>query len=194
MAKRITPIDILKLICNNTVLQKLVYIKAFYTKGENISKVTGWYKSKNRGIYFHGKDEIGMNFIYHYGQLRIDDYRGNSRELIRKIEGDSISWDLRLDLSKALSIQRWEYPVEDHLYFLSIDPSKWLSGDLFIPKDNKEEVHILYQIGEISDKVEVHYFNTSTKTLEKALYNHLEDLEGHIFTLVPHKKIPQVTE
>lgn len=162
----------------------LAKIKSPYIK-DGASNIEGYYYSKfDDSLSFYGFDKIGWNLRQHHNCLRVRDYRDIFRSLVKVDEG---SYEIRLS-NEEIFPQGIDLPISiqgaDACKIMSINPLEWVPGDFF-QEDDGTILESIIGISITTENVRVVTFNPLTLESEVYTYQNMEELEDHIFTLIP---------
>lgn len=134
--------------------------------------------------YFYGDDKIGMGLRIHYKAIRVYDYLSRSRQLIKR--NSETDWECRVTTTSKII----DYKVFSHqksLIMMPVNPNEWLPGDLFQEDPEDSHLRLVLNIGQTVKGVQVLALDLGTEEIDGWTYETMEELEGRIFALVPHK-------
>lgn len=179
-----TEVELLKALTKPN-MKEMVWINPPFISKKSPGNLKGYYLNKtDKTLYFYGEDKMGFNIRVHHSSLQVVDYTGAYRNLIKVEEGD---YHIRLRSDIFPENISLPMPIRgtDIYKVMSIDPKYWKPGDFF-QEDDGTILESIIGIS-ISDKARVVTFNPLTLESEVYTYSTVEELEDHIFTLIPLK-------
>ena len=118
--------------------------------------------------YFYGDDKIGMGLRLHYRALQVDDYLLRSRQLIKK--NSDTDWECRVTADSRV-----------------IDYQECLPGDIFEEDPDGSPLRLVLNISKTDEGIHLLALELGIEEINVWTYGTMEELEGSIFALVPHK-------
>lgn len=141
-------------------------------------------KNSDNEPYFYGDDKIGMGLRVHYRALQVDDYLSRSRQLIKR--NSETDWECRVTTaSRVIDYKVFGHPKS--LIMMPVNPNEWLPGDLFQEDLEESHLRLVLNIGQTEKGIQVLALDLGTEEIDVWTYETMEELEGRIFALVPHK-------
>lgn len=141
-------------------------------------------KNSSNEPYFYGDDKIGMGLRLHYRAIQVDDYLSRSRQLIKK--HSEIDWECRVTSDSRVI----NYNVSGHsesFIMMPIDPEEILPGDIFKEDPDGSPLRLVLNISQTYKGIHILALDLGTEEIDVWTYETMEELEGRIFALVPHK-------
>lgn len=133
--------------------------------------------------YFYGDDKIGMGLRLHYRALQVDDYLLRSRQLIKK--NSDTDWECRVTADSRVI----DYQAFGHQSFIMmpINPNECLPGDIFEEDPDGSPLRLVLNISKTDEGIHILALDLGIEEIDVWTYGTMEELEGSIFALVPHK-------
>ena len=133
--------------------------------------------------YFYGDDKIGMGLRVHYRALQVDDYLSRSRQLIKK--NSDTDWECRVTAdSRVIDYQLFEH---QSFIMMPINPNECLPGDIFEEDPDGSPLRLILNISKTDEGIHILALDLGIEEINVWTYETMEELEGSIFALVPHK-------
>ena len=140
-------------------------------------------KNSSNEPYFYGDDKIGMGLRVHYRALQVDDYLSRSRQLIKK--NSETDWECRVTAdSRVIDYQLFEH---QSFIMMPINPNECLPGDIFEEDPDGSPLRLILNISKTDEGIHILALDLGIEEINVWTYGTMEELEGSIFALVPHK-------
>ena len=134
--------------------------------------------------YFYGDDKIGMSLRVHYRALQVNDYLLRSRQLIKK--NSETDWECRVTADSRL-INYDVFGQPESFIMMPINPNEVLPGDIFEEDTESSPLRLVLNIHKTQKGIHILALDLGIEEINVWTYGTMEELEGSIFALVPHK-------
>lgn len=134
--------------------------------------------------YFYGDDKIGMGLRLHYRAIQVNDYLSRSRQLIKK--NSEVDWECRVTAdSRIINYNVFGHP--ESFIMMTINPNECLPGDIFEEDPDGSPLRLVLNISQTEKGIHLLALELGIEEIDVWTYETMEELEGRIFALVPHK-------
>lgn len=134
--------------------------------------------------YFYGDDKIGMGLRLHYRAIQVNDYLSRSRQLIKK--NSEVDWECRVTAdSRIINYNVFGHP--ESFIMMTINPNECLPGDIFEEDPDGSPLRLVLNISQTEKGIHLLALELGIEEIDVWTYETMEELEGKIFALVPHK-------
>lgn len=134
--------------------------------------------------YFYGDDKIGMGLRLHYRAIQVNDYLSRSRQLIKK--NSEVDWECRVTAdSRVINYNVFGHPESSIM--MTINPNECLPGDIFEEDPDGSPLRLVLNISQTEKGIHLLALELGIEEIDVWTYETMEELEGKIFALVPHK-------
>lgn len=134
--------------------------------------------------YFYGDDKIGMGLRLHYRAIQVNDYLSRSRQLIKK--NSEVDWECRVTAdSRIINYNVFGHP--ESFIMMTINPNECLPGDIFEEDPDGSPLRLVLNISKTEKGIHLLALELGIEEIDVWTYETMEELEGKIFALVPHK-------
>lgn len=134
--------------------------------------------------YFYGDDKIGMGLRLHYRAIQVNDYLSRSRQLIKK--NSEVDWECRVTAdSRVINYNVFGHP--ESFIMMTINPNECLPGDIFEEDPEGSPLRLVLNISQTEKGIHLLALDLGIEEIDVWTYETMEELEGRIFALVPHK-------
>lgn len=134
--------------------------------------------------YFYGDDKIGMGLRLHYRAIQVNDYLLRSRQLIKK--NSEVDWECRVTAdSRVINYNVFGHP--ESFIMMTINPNECLPGDIFEEDPEGSPLRLVLNISQTEKGIHLLALELGIEEIDVWTYETMEELEGRIFALVPHK-------
>lgn len=134
--------------------------------------------------YFYGDDKIGMGLRLHYRAIQVNDYLSRSRQLIKK--NSEVDWECRVTAdSRVINYNVFGHP--ESFIMMTINPNECLPGDIFEEDPEGSPLRLVLNISQTEKGIHLLALELGIEEIDVWTYETMEELEGRIFALVPHK-------
>ena len=134
--------------------------------------------------YFYGDDKIGMGLRLHYRAIQVNDYLSRSRQLIKK--NSEVDWECRVTAdSRIINYNVFGHP--ESCIMMTINPNECLPGDIFEEDPDGSPLRLVLNISQTEKGIHLLALELGIEEIDVWTYETMEELEGRIFALVPHK-------